>query len=56
MSEVMSRDVIQRQAERAAEKGDGPESCPYMAGSEFERHWKDAYYVRVYQLSGEETA
>jgi hypothetical protein len=56
MTELISRARIQQQAIEAAERGDQPTDCPYVRHSEFERVWKDAFYIRVFQLSGEESA
>lgn len=53
--QVFSVDEIKRKAHEAAERDEGPGACRYMPGSDAERIWKDAFYVRVYQLSGEET-
>lgn len=47
---------VKRNARAAAECGDLPSSCPYLPGSAEEYHWKDAYYIRMYELSGEESA
>lgn len=53
---VFSIERIKRQGREAAERGDLPTVCQYVRGTEPERVWKDAFYVRIYQLSGEQTA
>lgn len=51
MSELIPRATIRAHAHGAADGGKGPEACPYAAGTDAEYAWKDAFYIRVAQLS-----
>ncbi|HJV75371.1 MAG TPA: hypothetical protein VJ654_14185 [Noviherbaspirillum sp.] len=54
--QVFSIEQIKRNAREAAECGEGPDACKYEHGSEPAMIWRDAFYVHVYELSGEATA
>lgn len=54
--QIFNVEDIKRQARKAAERDEGPGACRYMPGSEAERIWKNAFYVKCYELSGEQTA
>lgn len=57
MSEqVIPIEKIKTEAIAAAERGFGPGECRYVPGSDAERTWKDAFYVRVSQLMTAEKA
>lgn len=56
MTELISKEQIKRQAIDAANRGDEPTVCHYLPGSEMERIWKDAFYIRVSQLDGKVAA
>jgi len=56
MTPIINKADIKRHAEAAAERDEGPGACPYVAGSDAERYWKDCFYIACYRLSGEESA
>lgn len=54
--QVILLEPIKAHAREAAERGAGPEACPYIVGSDAEYHWKDTFYIRVSQLLKREAA
>jgi len=48
--QIIPIDKIKNEAIAAAERGFGPGECPYLPGTDAERTWKDAFYIRVSQL------
>lgn len=47
MTQPFDRERIKREALAAAERGEGPEACPYGAGSDAGIVWRDFFYAAL---------
>jgi hypothetical protein len=53
MTSIIPIAEIKKHAREAAERGDLPTACPYIAGSDAEYQWKTEFYYQVMDLNGE---